>query len=39
MQHKSYTTTQKFINMAKQLDEAVAALHVFKVLRALAADS
>lgn len=34
MQHKSYTTTQRYINMAKQVDEAVAALHVPEVLKA-----
>lgn len=33
MQHKSYTTTQKYINMAKQIDDAVAVLHVPEVLR------
>lgn len=34
MQHKSYQTTQVYINMARQLDQAVAALHVPDVLRA-----
>lgn len=34
MQHKSYLTTQRYINMAKQLDEAVAVLTVPDVLRA-----
>ena len=33
MQHKSYQTTQKYINMARQMDEAVASLHVPEVLR------
>jgi integrase len=36
MRHKSYTTTQVYINMARQLDEAVASLHVPEVLRAQA---
>jgi hypothetical protein len=26
--HKSYLTTQRYINMASQLDEAVETLHV-----------
>jgi hypothetical protein len=34
MRHKSYTTTQVYINMARQMDEAVAALHVPDVLKA-----
>lgn len=33
MQHKSYTTTQRYINMSRQLDEAVEVLHVPEVLR------
>jgi integrase len=33
MRHKSYSTTQRYINMALQLDEAVARLHVPEVLR------
>ncbi len=33
MRHKSYLTTQKYINMARQLDEAVAGLHVPDVLK------
>jgi integrase len=33
MRHKSYSTTQKYINMARQMDAAVAALHVPDVLR------
>jgi integrase len=34
MRHKSYQTTQKYINMARQMDAAVASLHVPEVLRA-----
>jgi len=34
MQHKSYLTTQKYINMARQLDQAVEDLHVPDVLTA-----
>jgi integrase len=33
MRHKSYQTTQKYINMARQMDAAVASLHVPEVLR------
>jgi hypothetical protein len=33
MEHKSYQTTQRYINTARQLDEAVEALHVPQVLR------
>jgi hypothetical protein len=33
MRHKSYLTTQIYINMAPQIDEAVAGLHVPEVLR------
>jgi integrase len=33
MRHKSYTTTQVYINMARQTDEAVEVLHVPEVLR------
>jgi integrase len=33
MRHKSYLTTQKYINMARQMDTAVAALHVPEVLK------
>jgi integrase len=33
MRHKSYQTTQRYINMARQLDEAVASLHVPEVLK------
>jgi integrase len=35
MQHKSYLTTQKYVNMARQMDAAVAGLHVPEVLRGL----
>ena len=33
MRHKSYTTTQVYINMARQMDAAVANLHVPDVLK------
>src|SRR5262249_19836903 len=33
MRHKSYQTTQRYINMTRQLDEAVADLHVPEVLK------
>jgi integrase len=33
MRHKSYQTTQLYINMARQMDAAVAGLHVPEVLR------
>jgi hypothetical protein len=33
MRHKSYQKTQKYINTARQMDTAVASLHVPKVLR------
>jgi integrase len=33
MRHKSYLTTQRYINLASQLDEAVDKLHVPDVLR------
>ena len=33
MRHKSYTTTQKYINLARQMDTAVASLHVPEVLK------
>jgi integrase len=33
MRHKSYQTTQKYINMARQMDAAVASLHVPEVLK------
>lgn len=31
MRHKSYQTTQRYINMARQLDDAVAGLYVPEV--------
>jgi hypothetical protein len=34
MRHKSYLTTQRYINMASQLDDAVESLHVPEVLKA-----
>ena len=34
MRHKSYLTTKRYINMARQLDGAVAQLHVPEFLRA-----
>ena len=33
MRHKSYQTTQRYINMANQIDEAVVKLHVPDVLK------
>jgi hypothetical protein len=33
MRHKSYQTTQRYINMANQLDRSVAGLHVPDVLK------
>jgi integrase len=33
MRHKSYQTTQKYINLARQMDKAVASLHVPEVLQ------
>jgi hypothetical protein len=33
MRHKSYQTTQVYINMARQMGEAVAGLHVPEVLK------
>jgi hypothetical protein len=33
MRHKSYQTTQRYINMARQMGQAVASLHVPEVLR------
>jgi integrase len=33
MRHKSYATTQRYINLAKQLDDAVTVLHVPDVLK------
>jgi integrase len=37
MRHKSYLTTQRYINMASQLDQAVDSLHVPEVLKATGA--
>jgi integrase len=37
MRHKSYQTTQVYINLTRQLDNAVAALHVPEVLRSAGA--
>jgi integrase len=34
MRHKSYLTTQRYINMARQMDAAVTGLYVPDVLRA-----
>ena len=34
MRHKSYQTTQRYIALARQMDEAVASLHVPDVLKA-----
>ena len=33
MRHKSYQTTQRYVNMARQLDAAVKTLHVPEMLR------
>jgi integrase len=33
MRHKSYQTTQVYINLSRQMDDAVASLHVPDVLR------
>jgi hypothetical protein len=38
MRHKSYQTTQLYINMARQLDEAVASQHVPDALCLTGAD-
>jgi integrase len=38
MRHKSYTTTQVYINLARQIDEAVDVLHVPDVLKARKAN-
>ena len=35
MRHRSYQTTQVYITMARQMDEAVASLHVPDVLKSL----
>ncbi len=39
MRHKSYQTTQVYINLSRQMDAAVAGLHVPAVLRAAAMDA
>ena len=39
MRHKSYQTTQRYINMARQIDGAVENLHVPDVLKSKMADS
>ncbi len=36
MRHKSYQTTQRYINMSRQIDASVAVLHVPEVLRQVA---
>jgi hypothetical protein len=33
MRHKSYSTTQRYISLARQMDDAVASPHVPEVLR------
>jgi integrase len=33
MRHKSYTTTQRYINLARQMDKAVESLHVPDILK------
>ena len=33
MRHESYQTTQRYINMARQLDQVVNKLHVLEFLR------
>ncbi len=33
MRHKSYQTTQRYINMAPQLDQSAEVLHVPEILR------
>jgi hypothetical protein len=35
LRHKSYATTQRYINMARQLDDAVKVLHVPDVLKGM----
>src|SRR5207249_10185378 len=39
MRHKSYSTTQRYINIARQLNPAVAGLHVPEVLKKEAGQS
>jgi hypothetical protein len=36
MRHKSYSTTQRYINLGRQLDTVVASLHVPDVLKSKA---
>jgi site-specific recombinase XerD len=36
MRHKSYSTTQVYVNMARQMGAAVAGLHVPELLRSAA---
>jgi hypothetical protein len=36
MRHKSYLTTQRYINMANQVNRAVEGLHVPEVLKGAA---
>jgi hypothetical protein len=38
MRHNSYSRTQRSINLARQMDEAVAGLHVPEVLRRKAVE-
>ena len=38
MRHKSYPTTQLYINMARQMDKAVESLHVPDVLKVRKAE-
>ena len=38
MRHKSFATTQRYINLSRQMDAAVAALHVPDVLKAAAGE-
>ena len=33
MRHKSYTTTQRYINLARQVNRSVEKLHVPEVLK------
>jgi hypothetical protein len=33
MRHKSYSTTQRYIAIARQMDDAVASLHVPEVVK------
>jgi len=39
MRHQSYTTTQRYINMARQLNRAVEALYVPSVLEKAASSA